>query len=432
MMRKALTCGGLLVLGLGCAVRVPVGSDGPDGGVGMGMDDAGATDALQVFDDSIPEQKGCFIYAGEMKTCVQAANGTVRCWGVHPDGTYGTQPFDLTFPGRVTKMSIGEAGWWAILDDGTVWFADGWTYKTVTQWLPAGSNVVDISLGDGHGCFIKNGGSLYCWGRNDYGSVGNGTTTDVPPSTPAAITVQGVSFASVVTSHLVTCALSTQGAAYCWGRNSFGQVGNGQSDPNNGVLVPTLVKGLSTGVKQIVTGTSHVCALHMDGSVYCWGLNETGQIGSLTSPDSCPWTPTPYPCAKTPQKVASIAQLKAIEIAAGSDHTCARGADHTLWCWGNGSWGQIGNGMQPSKATPTQIGVLGMQTAVGVTGGSATHTCARTFDGKLYCWGSNIRGEVGAASSGTCHDYYGGLSGACALSPILIGSITCMPPPGIN
>lgn len=428
MMRRALC--GIGVLLSGCAVRIPIGGDLPQDG-GMDVDDAGATDAPAFSDVKLEQKDGCFVYAGVWKTCVQGMDGTVQCWGEHPDGTFGTQPYALPFPGRVTKMSVGELGWWAILDDGTVWHADG-ANKTPVRYAEAGTGVVDVSVGDSHACFLKKGGSLYCFGRNDLGSVGNGTTTDVPASTPAAITVQGVSFASVVTSHLLTCALSTQGAAYCWGRNSFGQVGNGQSDPLAGVLSPALVQGMSSGVLQIVTGTSHACALKADNSVWCWGLNETGQVGNATSPDSCAWTPNPYPCAKSPQKVASLASLKAIEVSAGENHSCARGEDRTLWCWGNGSWGQVGNGATPAKALPTQIAVLGTQAAVGVTGGSASHTCARTFDGKLYCWGMNFRGELGQTSAGSCKDYYGGLMGSCALSPLLIGTITCVPPQGVN
>lgn len=426
MRRKAMF--GLAVLLLGCAVPVPVGSDGTeDAGVPTG--DEASTDALSFADVKFDQKDGCFVYAGVWKTCVQAATGTVQCWGEHPGGTYDTTPASLPFPRPVVKMSIGEIGWWAILDDATLWYADG-ANKVPVQYAPAGSGVADVSIGDGHACIIKTGGQLFCWGRNDYGSVGDGTSVD--RTAPVPVVVQGVTFSSVATSHLLTCALSTQGAAYCWGRNSFGQVGNAKSDQFAGVLSPTVVTGLGSGVVRIVTGTSHACALKSDGSVWCWGLDETGQIGNPTSPDSCPWTPSPYRCAKTPQKVAALGSLQAIEIAAGENHTCARGSDRTLWCWGNGSWGQIGTGSTPAKTLPTQIGVLGNQAAVGVTGGSASHTCARTVDGHLYCWGMNFRSEIGATTSSTCKDYYGGLSGACALAPILIGSITCLPPQGAN
>ena len=409
----------------GCAHdSIALGGDPDSGPIVPGDDGATPDDAATLGDVKLDPKDGCYVFAGIRKTCVMSAQGTVRCWGAHPDGTSGTAPFDLVFPLPVVKLSLGEIGWWAILNDGSLWYANG-AAKTPVQYAAAGTNVVDVSVGDSHACVVKNDGSLWCWGYNNWGSIGDGTTTD--RAAPVPIVVQGVKFAQVVTSHFQTCALSTTGAAYCWGRNSFGQVGDGTTIDR---LSPVQI--IASGVTQIATGTSHTCAVKTDGSVWCWGGDFVGQLGQATN-ELCPWTPNPYPCAKKPQKVAALAALKAIEISAGQNHACARGADHSLWCWGNDSWGQIGDGMMLTSAPPTQVMAVGYSAAVGVTGGSADHTCARTLDGTLYCWGSNYSGEIGASTSSMCTDSdQSSVKGPCSPTPVVIGMITCLPPQGVN
>jgi alpha-tubulin suppressor-like RCC1 family protein len=230
-----------------------------------------------------------------------------------------------------------------------------------------------VDMGGWHTCIILDNGSVKCWGRNDYGQLGDGTTTD--KYTP--VVVNGLSnVVAIATSTYHSCALLSDGTVKCWGRNDRGELGDGVISLYEST--PVVVNRLSN-VVAISTGGYHTCALLSDGTVKCWGANDRGQLGDGTLEDK-----------STPVTVKGLSN--AIAIASGDLHTCALLGDGTVKCWGGNYFGQLGDGTNVSKSTP--ITVNGLTNAVAISAGGY-HTCALLSDGTVKCWGRNDRGELG-------------------------------------
>jgi len=240
-------------------------------------------------------------------------------------------------------------------------------------------DAVMVDLGWFHTCAIKRNGSLWCWGYNQYGQVGIGT--NLIREFPFPVTVMpGESFSSVSVGGHHTCAIKTDGSLWCWGHNGYGQVGDGT---NINKYSPTPVPGMSSGVSSISLGWYHSCAIKTDGSLWCWGNNEYGQLGdgSYENKNS--------PVQIMPSGVSSVS--------AGGHHTCAVKTDGSLWCWGDNSYGQIGNGtLGGSVSEPVQV----IPSGVSSVSSGWFHTCAVKQDGSLWCWGDNGYGQLGDNSFG--------------------------------
>ena len=215
-----------------------------------------------------------------------------------------------------------------------------------------------------------------------------------------AFAVLALSLAAVPAAHAATtmqvsargdttCA-AVSGAAYCWGYNASGQVGNGGVAP---VLLPTRVQGLGSGVAAVVTGGYHSCAI-VDGGVKCWGDNDYGQLGNNVGGDS-----------SVPVQVVGLTS-GVTSIAAGDLHTCAV-VNGAVRCWGSGGYGQLGTGGSIfSSAVPVAVSAIGSG-ATSVSAGRF-HTCA-IVNGAARCWGRGESGELGD-----------GLSSASALAPVSV------------
>lgn len=242
----------------------------------------------------------------------------------------------------------------------------------------AGACAVELDLGDHHACARKGDGTLWCWGMNNYGQIGDGGTAD--KKAPAQVQALGTAVAELATGGYHTCARKGDGSAWCWGLNDFGQLGDGTSVKKT---APAAVKDLGA-VANLTAGTMHSCARKADGTAWCWGLNDAGQIGDGTLVNK----PTPVQV----KALGTVAQL-----AAGGAHTCARKTDATLWCWGNNDHGQIGPGGGSLSSGPVELTALGTETAE-VTAGAA-HTCVRKTNGTVWCWGDNAFGQLGDGSS---------------------------------
>jgi hypothetical protein len=196
----------------------------------------------------------------------------------------------------------------------------------------AGGPRAKVGAGWGHTCAIKQDGSLWCWGRNDYGQLGDGTNTD--KTTPVQITSE-VSSVALGGDH--TCAVKTDGSLWCWGNNDFGQLGDGT---NTSRTTPVQI---TSGVSSVALGLHHTCAVKTDGSLWCWGVNWYGQLGDGTNTDKT-----------TPVQITSGVS----SVALGRGHTCAVKTDGSLWCWGVNASGQLGDG-GGWKNTPVYIMNLG-------------------------------------------------------------------------
>jgi alpha-tubulin suppressor-like RCC1 family protein len=231
-----------------------------------------------------------------------------------------------------------------------------------------------ISAGFGHTCLIAStNGALKCWGRNDRGELGDGTTT--ARSTPVGVVGMQSKIASVSAGVDATCAVSTAGALKCWGAASL--VGNGTTTD---ALAPASVTGLTSGVAAVSVGADHVCALTRAGGVKCWGSGSRGQLGDGLGVAS-----------STPVDVSGLTS-GVVAVASGNLHSCALTSAGEVWCWGYNVYGQVGDGSTVDALTPTRVvGLSGIKAIA--TGGY--HSCAITAASAGTCWGQNTYGELG-------------------------------------
>ncbi len=236
-----------------------------------------------------------------------------------------------------------------------------------------GRTFATVSAGNGyHTCGVTTGGAAYCWGDNTWGQLGDGSTTG--SGTPVLVS-GGLSFAVVSTGNGFTCGLTTGGAAYCWGFNTVGELGNGTTTNS---AVPVLVAGSLT-LTAVSAGDSHACALTNGGAAYCWGANRFAQLGDGSTTNRT-----------TPVAVAGGLSFAA--VSAGLVHTCAVTAGGAAYCWGDNSSGDLGDGSTVDSRTPLAVGG-GLTFQVVSAGGN--YTCGLTTSGGPYCWGSNFNGQLG-------------------------------------
>ena len=284
------------------------------------------------------------VAAGGDHTCALTAGGGVLCWGYNGDGEVG---------------------------DGTT--TDRWTPTPVTG---LGSGVVAIAAGVVHTCALTGAGAVYCWGGNGNGEVGDGTTTT--RLTPVQVTGLGSGVAAIAAGGWHTCAVTAAGGASCWGYNGYGELGDGTTTDR---WTPTAVSGLASGVAAVTAGLDHTCALTIAGAMACWGWNAYGQLGDGTQLNRL-----------VPVGVTGLGAGVAA-IAAGAYHSCAVTAAGAALCWGQNDWGQLGDGTATSRTTPTAVSGLGSGVASMAAG--MVHTCALTSDGGVACWGENSYGQLG-------------------------------------
>jgi alpha-tubulin suppressor-like RCC1 family protein len=304
------------------------------------------------------------IVVGGTFACARKTDGTLWCWGAN---AYGQ------------------------LADGS-WVGPG--CNSVCRPLPQkvsvlGTAVAEVALGDGHGCARKVDGTLWCWGANHVGQLGDGTTSGQNcqgPCQPLPIQVAslGASVARVRAAVNSTCATKTEHTLWCWGPNDSAQVGDGTSGGIRPSPVP--VTALGSAASSVSVGGRHACAVKADGSLWCWGANDKGQLGDGTTSQPPCW------CKPVPVAVSALGSNVA-EVAVGGSHTCARRTDGTLWCWGANYVGQLGDGTTSPRSSPSFVASLG--SAVVQVVAAYEHTCARKGDGSLWCWGLNEAGQLG-------------------------------------
>jgi len=324
-----------------------------------------------------------------------------------------------------------------------------------------------IDVGGDHACALTRDGKIYCWGANGLGQVGSdvsgGAACPEPlgdfscEATPHEVVVpSGHSrWAAVSAGHTHSCGLTDNGAAFCWGSNGSGELGNGTHAASYNVATPTPV-AVAGGLRftAIAAGEHHTCGI-ADGAAYCWGANEDSELGSAVAADTCLYGA----CAMTPSRVGADSDWDAIEAggqitcglrsgalycwgwsgnpqlgrecnygeacatevtAVGSDTdwasvsvwasgTCAIKVDGSLWCWG-GDAVQLGN-----NPTPTEVALGARATSVAV---GENHTCATLQSGALFCWGLEYSGELGdgPGSPSDCDGF------GCTAEPVRIGN----------
>ncbi|MGW0036186.1 protein kinase domain-containing protein [Gordonia sp. NPDC003376] len=277
------------------------------------------------------------------------AGGALYCWGGNDNGQLGdgstTDRLEPTRVGALSGVSSVATGTDLVLD------SDRLAYPTTT-------------------CAVA-GGSLYCWGDNSHGQVGDGTLT--ARHTPTRI--GGVPDATAVTtSSAVTCALTAPGEVYCWGKNTLGTLGDGSDTDQH---VPVRIPGLSR-ISAVTTAVGTTCVIGTEGRLYCWGNNRFGQLGDSSRRP-----------ARTPQRVADLPPVTAVSTE--SQTVCAV-ADDKLYCWGNNPVNAAGPDERGYLISPLEFPDLPAPVTAVATAGY--NTCA-TAGGKLLCWGANTDGQLG-------------------------------------
>ena len=302
------------------------------------------------------------ISSGRTYSCALDTNGAAFCWGNNASGELGTgNTSDQLTPAAVVGghvfQSISAQGiasphhTCGIANSGTAYcwgsnangqFGNGGTVSASTPQVAGGAASVysGMSTGDKFTCGIRAGSLAYCWGYNGSGQLGDSTVAQRVNPVPVK---GGLTFIAIVASQVHSCGLSQAGTVYCWGDNFNGRLGQdstlvGQS------LTPLQVPGLG-GVSALVAGTGHTCALLAGGQAYCWGLNESGQLGDGSSSNR-----------SAPVAVAVPPGIGAFtSIVSGASFTCGVTAANALYCWGEGDGGQLGNGLRADSSLPVLV-----------------------------------------------------------------------------
>ncbi|MES1207680.1 MAG: hypothetical protein ABUS79_17215 [Pseudomonadota bacterium] len=340
------------------------------------------------------------ISAGSFHTCTSRADGTLWCWGSNSSGQLGdgtmmdrSAPVQVLSLGTsVTRVSAGENFTCARTSNGTLWcwgdngkgqVGDGTNTSRSTPVQVSGLGAtVDVSAGGDHACAIQSGGTLWCWGDNTQGQIGDGTNTARPA--PVQVTSLGSSVLQVSAGEFHTCALKTDHTLWCWGYNQYGQVGDGTMMARN---VPVQVQVASTSFAQVSLGTYFTCARGTDGTLWCFGYNGAMAIGVGSTSMSI----------STPVQVTTL-NTDVLQVTTGDNHVCVRRSDFSVWCWGWNIDGQVGDGTMTTQPFPVPATALN-SSATDIDAG-AFHTCARKPDGTIWCWGYNFFGMLGNGTTG--------------------------------
>jgi alpha-tubulin suppressor-like RCC1 family protein len=249
-----------------------------------------------------------------------------------------------------------------------------------------GAPPVLLAAGARHSCVVDSAHTVWCWGANDLGQLGNGTRA----ASAKPLQVPGLQNVTAITAggdH--SCALLDDGSIQCWGAGVLGQLGQGRFADS---LDPVAVQGLTTAAVSVAAGRTHTCAITDDGKVRCWGSNASGQLSRATTGVDA------VAASRLPLLIPGLGGNAAV-LGAGGDHTCAARVPGTPRCWGANAQGQLGNGA--ASATGTALDVQGLSGSVVALAAGSTHSCAILDTGNLFCWGSNTLGELGTGTAST-------------------------------
>jgi alpha-tubulin suppressor-like RCC1 family protein len=282
----------------------------------------------------------------------------------------------------------------------------------------AGLRVTQITVGGAHTCARLSDGSARCWGSNSHGQLGRADgsydpSPDALSTEPIVVTHDsGVGVRQLVAGGRHTCALLDDGTVTCWGSGFYGQTGYGNDDWIGDDEEPASAGRVSISpepgvtVVQLAAGAYHTCALLSNGSLRCWGVNDLVLGRTATTgaigDDELPSSIPPISVTHTPGVTVK-------QVTAGQYQTCALLSDDSLRCWGDA--GKIGQGdldwrnyTLPSDMAPVQLGAPPGVTIAQIDAGSTAHTCARFSDGSAKCWGWNVSGQLGYGNTQTIGD----------------------------
>ncbi|HQQ62072.1 MAG TPA: thrombospondin type 3 repeat-containing protein [Pseudomonadales bacterium] len=288
------------------------------------------------------------ISVGIVGACAVTEAGGLKCWGNNGNGqlgdgtkTHRNAPVDVVgLDSGVAAVAVGESHTCALMTGGTVkcWGAIS-TPSVVPVDVPGLTGVLAITAGGAHHCALMMGGAVKCWGYGAWGEIGDGGT--VGQLSPTDVSGLGSGVAAIDNGYVTSCASTVTGGLKCWGHNGSGEVGNGTATVT--ITTPVDVSGLTSGVTGFGIGYYHSCAVLADGSARCWGYNNNGQLGNGLTSNS-----------NVPVAVNGIGNDSMV-IAPGYDHTCSLTTSGSVKCWGNNTYGQLGDNTVVSKTTPQVV-----------------------------------------------------------------------------
>lgn len=295
------------------------------------------------------------IDAGSYHTCAITRTELPYCWGFNQDGELGDGATSMT---------------------------------TVPTAVSGGLNFRQVSGGKYHSCAVSLAGDGYCWGSNLVGQLGK--TVEVQSTTPV-LNGRAITFASISVGREHSCGIALSGVAFCWGSNSTGQLGFATK-----TFSVDTAGFVFTGADftRIAAGGLHNCGLTTTGTTLCWGFNDQGQLGNGT-------TTTLFPDTVSSKLTPVSGGLAFDSLTAGYKHTCALTAAGAAYCWGDNSFGQLGDGTTTRSLVPVPVG--GGLTFVALSAGFY-HTCGITTTGAAYCWGRNTPNSVQESVGGQLGD----------------------------
>lgn len=347
------------------------------------------------------------VTASNDTTCSLTQDGKMLCWGQGDSDTGKRGAGEPTSNSYTSSQVVGIEQLVAadnglrhscgISGDGSAWCwgrgesgqrGDGRNDQDLTyspQPVYGLVGVTSISVGWNVSCAIDAGGSAWCWGNGYWGQRGDRTRTKIQ-SIPAKVSrVEDATKVAVGNIH--ACAIAKDQQVWCWGRNDYGQIGDGSWDNLREVRgeIPEEVD-VVTEVVDIALGAHHSCAATKYGESYCWGKGDEGQLGN----------------GALDQKVTQARKVEGLSgvqsLAAGFSHSCALTDSHEVWCWGKNRFGQLGIGSRDEEVFALPVKVEGLPPVIALAAGDR-HTCAVSTSGQMWCWGKNSSWQLGSGEA---------------------------------
>lgn len=360
---------------------------------------------------SIGKLRNVEVASGGAHTCAATIAGALYCWGDNAagqlgDGTLTSAPApvrsQISSLNRQTTLTAGYRHACAITHTGETrcWgsnsFAQTAAPSTFGTWVTQATTASvlgtlrDVDGGRYHSCGIDGYGRAVCWGSNEFGQLGNNASG--PTASTAATRVTNLAaVVSIAAGNTFSCAVDVEGSVFCWGDNRSGQVAGA---PGSLVTLPARVAVASPARKVVARGNA-ACALLVDSRVQCWGQGYMGD--GLTSSASI--TTSPRFVEWDPSSSAGRGQLSvAIDLVRGADFGCALLGDSSVWCWGYNSRGQLGLGSTTASPYARELGIGAISDVRSLAAG-VTHACALRANGEAWCWGDNAYGQLGIGSA---------------------------------
>ena len=326
------------------------------------------------------------VMASHIHTCATTFAERLYCWDFsdseHPgygDSINSTTPRQVAASTGWKQLSLGDLHTCVLHEDQSLWCWGSNASGQLGAGLPlleakkprqveTATNWAQVSIEFEHVCAVRTDHTLWCWGDNGSGQLGDGSRID--RSSPGQVGTSSNWESVEVNDETSVCAVKTDHTLWCWGGNASGQLGDGTTTDR---LTPNQV-GKASVWASVNTFGGHTCAVQTDGSLWCWGNNAYGQLGDGTTTDR-----------KQPSRVGSANDW--VVVAVGSfGHTCAIKTDHTMWCWGENEYGTLGNGTTEPSTTPIQVGVQDAWASITTP---TPLSCAVKLDHTLWCWGAD-------------------------------------------